>query len=114
MAWGTSLTLGYRTFIIPAYVLVCLVTCWAYLAGQLCRSAFASFTPVVATAVIILLAFGILAANVSREMWQQRSLFAGYARRWDEREQIIERAKTQGLTYAVVPGQSNWAALDEV
>jgi len=114
MAWGTSLTLGYRTFIIPAYVLVCLVTCWAYLAGQLCRSAFASFTPVVATAVIVLLAFGILAANVSREMWQQRSLFAGYARRWDEREQIIERAKTQGLTYAVVPGQSNWAALDEV
>ena len=111
MAWGTSLTLGYRTFIIPAYVLVCLATCWAYIAGQRCRSAFASFTPVV---LIVLLAFGILAANIGREMWQQRSAFAGYARRWDEREQIIERAKSQGLTYAVVPGQRNWAGLDEV
>ena len=114
MAWGTSLTLGYRTFIIPAYVLVCLITCWAYIAGRVCRGAFASFAPVVATSVIVLVVFGILAANISREMWQQRSLFAGYARRWDEREQIIKRAKSQALTYAVVPGQRNWAALDEV
>src|SRR6185369_4366305 len=85
MAWGTSLTLAYRTFIIPAYVLVCLVTCWAYIAGQVCRSAYVSFTPVLAIAVIVLLAFGILAANISREMWRQgRPLFIGYARRWDE------------------------------
>jgi len=114
MAWGTSLTLGYRTFIIPAYVLVCLVTCWAYIAG---RNFYVSFAPrAVATALplIVLLAFGILAANISREMWRQRSLFIGYARRWVEREEIIRRAKSQGLPYAVVPGQHNWAALDEV
>ena len=115
MAWATSLTLGYRTFIIPAYVLVCLVTCWAYIAGQVCRSAFVSFAPrAVALPLIILLAFGILAANISREMWRQRPLFIGYARRWDERDQIIRRAKSQSLPYAVVPEQHNWAALDEV
>lgn len=119
MAWGTSLTLAYRTFIIPAYVLVCIVTCWSYIAGQLCRSAYISFaqrTPAVATALplIVLLAFGILAANISREMWRQRSLFIGYARRWDEREQTIQRAKLQGLPYAVVLRQHNWAALDEI
>ena len=115
MAWATSLTLGYRTFIIPAYVLVCLVTCWAYIAGQVCRSAFVSFAPrAVALPLIILLAFGILAANISREMWRQRPLFIDYARRWDERDQIIRRAKSQSLPYAVVPEQHNWAALDEV
>jgi len=115
MAWATSLTLGYRTFIIPAYVLVCLVTCWAYIAGQVCRSAFVSFAPrAVALPLIILLAFGILAANISREMWRQRPLFIGYARRWDERDQIIRRAKSQSLPYAVIPEQHNWAALDEV
>ena len=119
MAWGTSLTLAYRTFIIPAYVLVCLLTCWAYIAGRVCRSAYVSFThriPVVATALplIVLLAFGILAANISREMWQLRSLFTGYARRWDEREQMIQRAKSQGLPYAVVLRQHNWGALEEI
>ncbi len=115
MAWGTSLTLAYRTFIIPAYVLVCLVTCWAYIAGQVCRSTYVSFTPVVAIAVIVLLAFGILAANISREMWrQQRPLFIGYARRWDEREQMIQRAKSQGLPYAQVLRQHNWGGLEEV
>jgi len=116
MAWGTSLVLAYRTFIIPAYVLVCLVTRWAYIAGQLTRSAFvADRTPVVAIAVIVLLAFGILAANISREMWQQqRPLFIGYAQRWDEREQMIQRAKSQGLPYAQVLRQHNWAGLEEV
>ena len=119
MAWGTSLTLAYRTFIIPAYVLVCLVICWSYIAGQLCRSAYVSFAqriPAVASALplIVLLAFGILAVNISREMWRQRSLFIGYARRWDEREQMIQRAKSQGLPYAVVLRQHNWAALDEI
>ena len=119
MAWGTSLTLAYRTFIIPAYVLVCLVTCWAYIAGRVCRSAYVSFTrrtPVVATALplIFLLAFGLLAAGISREMWQQRSLFTGYARRWDEREQMIRRAKSQGLPYALVLRQHNWGALEEI
>ena len=115
MAWGTSLTLAYRTFIIPAYILVCLVTCWGYILGQVCRSAYVSFTPVVAAAVIVLLAFGILAANISREMWQQqRPLFIGYARRWDEREQVIQRAKSQGLPYAQVLRQHNWGGLEEV
>ena len=113
MAWATSLTLGYRTFLIPAYVLVCLVTCWAYIAGQVCRNSHVSFAPT-ALPLIVLLAFGILAADISREMWRQRSLFIDYARRWDEREQIIRRAKSQGLPYAVVPEQHNWAALDEV
>jgi hypothetical protein len=116
MAWGTSLTLAFRTFIIPAYVFVCLVTCWGYIAGQVCRSAFADRIPAVATTLplIILLAFGIFAAGISREMWRQRSLFIGYARRWDEREEMIQRAKSQGLPYAVVLRQHNWAALDEI
>jgi len=116
MAWGTSLTLAFRTFIIPAYVLVGLVTCWGYIAGQVCRNAFADRIPAIATTLplIILLAFGILAAGISREMWQQRSLFTGYARRWDEREEMIQRAKSQGLSYAVVLRQHNWAALDEI
>src|SRR5215217_3150839 len=113
MAWATSLTLGYRTFLIPAYVLVCLVICWAYIAGQVCRNSHVSFAPT-ALPLIVLLAFGILAADISREMWRQRSLFIDYARRWDERDQIIRRAKSQGLPYAVVPEQHNWAALDEV
>jgi hypothetical protein len=47
-------------------------------------------------------------------MWRQRPLFIDYARRWDERDQIIRRAKSQSLPYAVVPEQHNWAALDEV
>jgi len=115
MAWGTSLTLAFRTFIIPAYVLVCLATCWGYIAGRACRNVYTSF-PAAATALplIVLLAFGILAASISREMWQQRSLFQGYARRWDERDQMIQRAKSQGLPYAVVLRQHNWAALDEI
>jgi hypothetical protein len=119
MAWGTSLTLAYRTFIIPAYVAVCVVTCWSYLAGRICRRAYASFahrTPTLATVlpVIGLLAFGVFAAKITREMWQLRPLFAGYAKRWDEREQTIQRAKSQGLPYAVVLRQHNWAALDEI
>ena len=116
MAWGTSLTLAYRTFIIPAYVLVCLVTSWAYIAGQLSRRAsFSDRTPVVATAVIVLLAFGIFAASMSRKTWRrQRALFIGYARRWDERDQMIQRAKSQGLPYAQVLRQHNWGGLEEV
>ena len=119
MAWGTSLILAYRTFLIPAYVLVCLVTCWAYLAGRACRNVYVLFahrTPAVATALplIVLLAFGILVANISREMWQRRSLFTGYARRWDERDEMIQRAKSQGLPYALVLRQHNWAALEEI
>jgi uncharacterized protein DUF6056 len=119
MAWGTSLTLAYRTFIIPAYVLVCFVICWSYVAGRVCRSAYGSFAhraPAVATALplIALLAFGVFAARITRDMWQLRPLFAGYARRWDEREQTTQRAKAQGLPYAVVLRQHNWAALDEI
>jgi len=113
MAWATSLTLGYRTFIIPTYVLVCLATCWACIAGQVCRSSYVSIAAP-AVALIVLPAFGLLAVNTSREMWRQRPLFIDYARRWDERDQIIRRAKSQSLPYAVVPEQHNWAALDEV
>ena len=113
MAWATSLTLGYRTFIIPAYVLVCLATCWACIAGQVCRSSYVSIAAP-AVALIVLPAFGLLAVTTSREMWRQRPLFIDYARRWDERDQIIRRAKSQSLPYAVVPEQHNWAALDEV
>ena len=117
MAWGTSLTLAYRTFIIPAYVAVCVLTCWAYIAGRVCRDAYASFahrTPAVALPLVGLLAFGVFAAKITREMWQLQPLFAGYARRWDEREQTIQRAKSQGLPYAFVRRQHNWAALDEI
>ena len=119
MAWGTSLTLAYRTLIIPAYVLVSVVTCWSYIAGRECRNVYrllASRSPAVAITLPIvgLLAFGVLAANITREMWQQRSIFAGYARRWDEREQTIKQAKSQGLPYAVVLRQHNWAALEEL
>ena len=119
MAWGTSLPLAYRTLIIPAYALVCLVTYWSYIAGQACRRAYlllAARAPVVATALplVALLAFGFFAANISREMWQRRSIFAGYARRVDEREQTIQQAKSQGLPYAVVLRQHNWAALEEI
>jgi hypothetical protein len=119
MAWGTSLTLAYRTFIIPAYVAVCVVTCWSYIGGRVCRGAYASFahrTPALASVlpVIGLLAFGVFAAKVTREMWQLRPLFVEYAKRWDEQEQTIQRAKSQGLPYAVVLPQHNWAALDEI
>lgn len=119
MAWATSLILAYRTLIIPTYVLVCLVSCWAFIAGRACGSGYALFarrTPVIAaTAPLLgLLTFGAFAAYISREMWQLRSTYAGYARVWDEREQLIQRAKSQGLSYAVVYRLHNWAALDEV
>lgn len=119
MAWATSQNLAYRTLIIPAYVLVCLVVCWAYIAGQVCRNAYILFAhraPTIATALPLvgLLAFGVLAAKITHEMLQQRSTFAGYARRLDEREQMIQHAKTQGLPYAVVLRQHNWAALEEI
>lgn len=119
MAWGTSLTLAYRTLIIPAYALVSLVICWAYIAGRVCRGFYVLFarrTPTVATALALvgLLAFGVFAAKLSREMWRLRPTFVAYAQRWDEREQMIQRAKSQGMPYAVVLRQHNWAALDEI
>src|SRR4029079_851510 len=61
-----------------------------------------------------LLAFGIVAANVTREMWQSRTTFAEYARSWDERDQLIQRAKSQGQSYVVVRQLHNWAELDEI
>src|SRR6185436_19904623 len=98
MAWGTSLTLAHRTFIIPAYVLVCLTSCWAYIAGRACSNAYMLFqsrTPAVATILLLvgLLAFGIVAAGITREMWQHRASFVEYAQEWDEREQMIQLAK---------------------
>ena len=119
MAWGTSLTLAHRTFIIPAYILVCVTTCWTYIAGGLCRNAYVrlrSRTPAVVTALPLvgLLAFGIIAASITREMWGRRGTFAEYAQRWYEREQMIQRAKSQGLPYAVVRQLHNSAQLDEI
>ena len=112
MAWGTSLTLAHRTFIIPTYLLVCLTTCWAYIGGRLCRNINLRVPAVVTT--LVLLAFGIVAANSARELWQHRGTFADYAQRWDEREQLIQRAKSQGQSYAVVHQLHNWAELDEI
>jgi hypothetical protein len=119
MAWATSLTLNYRTMIIPAYLLVCLVMCWAYIAGQVCCSGYVLFarrTPAVATVLPLvgLLTFGVFAAKISREMWHLRPTFIAYAQQWDERDQMIQRAKSQGLPYAVVARLHNWAALEEL
>jgi hypothetical protein len=117
MAWATASTLNYRTMIIPAYVLVSLVICWAYIAGQVCcggYSLFAHRTPASVLPLVGLLAFGIFAAKVSRDMWQLRPAFIAYAQLWDERDQTIQRSKSQGLPYAVVARLHNWAALEEL
>jgi hypothetical protein len=119
MAWATALTLNYRTMIIPAYLLVSLVICWAYIAGQVCRSGYVWFarrTPALATLLPLvgLLTFGVFAARISRDMWHLRSTFIAYAQLWDERDQMIKRAKSQGLPYAVVARLHNWAALEEL
>jgi hypothetical protein len=119
MAWGTSLTLAHRTFIIPAYILVCLTTSWAYIAGRACRKVYLLLrarTPVIATMLPLIgvLLFGIVAAGVTREMWQRRASFANYARRWDEREEMIQLARSRGESYAVVRQLHNSAELDEI
>lgn len=119
MAWATAATLNYRTMIIPAYLLVSLVICWAYIAGEVCSSRYALFalrTPALATVLplIGLLAFGVFAAKITREMWRLRPAFIAYAQMWDERDQMIQRAKSQGLPYAVVAQLHNWAALEEL
>lgn len=119
MAWATASTLNYRTMIIPAYLLVSLVVCWAYIAGQVCRSGYDLFAlraPIVATVLPMaaLVTFGVFAARISREMWRLRPTFIAYAQRWDERDQMVQRAKSQGLSYAVVPRLHNWAALEEL
>lgn len=115
MAWGTSLTLAPRTFIVPAYVLVSLVACWSYLAGRVCRQRIASHT-ILATALLllVLVAFGLIAVNSSRKVWERRSAFAQYARDWDEREATIHRARSDGMRYAVVRRLQNSAQLDEI
>ncbi len=115
MAWGTSLLLAYRTLIIPAYVLVCLLACWAYIAGRVCY-AFVRRRSVLVTilSLLPLLAFGLFAANTGRKTWMLRSTFAEYAGNWDERERMIETAKSQGMPYAVVRRLHNWAALEEI
>ncbi|HEX5882940.1 MAG TPA: hypothetical protein VFY67_00210, partial [Pyrinomonadaceae bacterium] len=115
MAWGTSLLLAYRTLIIPAYVLVCLLACWAYIAGRVCY-AYVRRRSVLVTilSLLPLLAFGLFAANTGRKTWMLRSTFAEYAGNWDERERMIETAKSQGMPYAVVRRLHNWAALEEI
>ncbi len=112
MAWGTSLTLAHRTYIIPAYVLVCVLTCWGYVAGRV----FARRQSVLTTALsmIVLLAFGVVGANASRKMFKLGPTFAAYANDWEERERMIAAAKSQGLPYAVVRRLNNWGAIDEI
>ncbi|HET8782086.1 MAG TPA: DUF6056 family protein, partial [Pyrinomonadaceae bacterium] len=120
MAWGTSLPLANRTFIIPAYLLVCLVVCWAYLAGRLCRRSYHSFAPhlrMVATALPILtfVVFGLLAVSRSWQLLHQlRPSLAAYARESVARDQLIQSAKSQGLHYVVVPRLTHWTGLDEI
>jgi uncharacterized protein DUF6056 len=117
MAWATASTLNYRTMIIPAYVLVSLVICWAYIAGQVCCGGYALFahrTPASVLPLVGLLAFGVFAVKVSRDMWQLRPAFIAYAQLWDERDQTIQRSRSQGLPYAVVARLHNWAALEEL
>ncbi len=119
MAWGTSLTLANRTLIIPAYVLVCLVVCWAYLAGRLCRRSYHLFAPhrrALATAlpISIFVVFGLLAVSRSWQMLQLRPTLAAYAREWTNREHLIQSAKSQGLNYVVVPRLQHWTGLDEI
>jgi len=119
MAWATASTLNYRTMIIPAYVLVSLVICWSYIAGHVCSNLYVLFarrTPAVATVLplIGLLAFGVFVATITREMWKLRPAFIAYAQLWDERDQIIQRARWEGLPAAVVPRLHNWAALEEL
>ena len=114
MAYGTSLLLAFRTFIIPAYVLVCFLFCWTYVAGHAVCQLFAQRVWTAALSLIVLIAFGLFAAYTSLNIFWQRSTFANYARRWAEREQTIEQAKAQGLPAAVVLRQHNWAALDEI
>lgn len=112
MAWGTSLTLAYRTFIIPAYVLVCVLTALGYVAGRVfARSRSVSITSL---SLVVLLAFGLVAANASRKMLRLGATFAAYAKNWEERERMIATAKSQGLPYAVVRRLHNWAALEEI
>lgn len=119
MAWGTSLPLASRTLIIPAYVLVCLVVCWAYLAGRLCRRSYHSLVQhrrALATALPILtfVVFGLLAVSRSSQMLQLRPTLAAYAREWANRESLIQSAKSQGLNYVVVPQVVHWTGLDEI
>lgn len=119
MAWGTSLTLAHRTFIIPAYILVCLVMCWAYLAGLLSRRSYHLFSPhprILKTMLPILLVivFGLFAVIRSWQMLQLRPTLLAYALEWNNREQMIQRAKSQGLSYAVVPRLHHWTGLDEI
>jgi hypothetical protein len=117
MAWGTSLPLANRTFIIPVYLLVCLVVCWAYLAGLLCNRSLAPHPGIPATALPILtfVLFGLLAVTRSWHMLHQlRPTLVAYAREWTNREHLIQSAKSQGLNYVVVPRLQHWTGLDEI
>lgn len=47
-------------------------------------------------------------------MLQLRPTLLAYALEWNNREQMIQRAKSQGLSYAVVPRLHHWTGLDEI
>jgi hypothetical protein len=118
MAYATSLLLHFRTYIIPVYVLVVLSACWAYVAGSTCARALfssANLAPVsTVLAAVVFLAFGLLALERSRHMFELHTTFANYARAWDERDRIIKTAKAQGATYAIVRPLHNSATIDEI
>jgi len=117
MAWGTSLTLASRTFIIPVYLLVCLVVCWAYLAGRLCNLSLTRHLRILVTALSILtfVLFGLLAVTRSwNTLHQLRPSLVAYAHEWTDRDLLIQSAKSQGLNYVVVPRLQHWTGLDEI
>ena len=119
MAWGTSLTLANRTLIIPAYVLVCLVVCWAYIAGRLCRRPYYLFAPQLRALgttlpILTLVVFGLLAVSRSWQLLQLQPTLVAYARASADREQLIQSAKSQGQNYVVVPRLQHWSGLDEI
>ena len=115
MAYGTSLLLHYRTFIIPVYVLVLLTAYWAYVAGRVCATVFSNVRLMsTAVATIVFLAFALFALHTARKMFASRSSFASYAQAWDERDRTIKNAKAQGLTYVIVRPLHNSATIDEI
>lgn len=119
MAWGTSLTLAHRTFIIPTYVFACLLTLWAYIGGRIWSAAHQPFAERISAVaavlpLICLLGFGFITVYSSHKMWRSRSAFVAYAQSWDERDRQIQRARSQGMSYAIVRRLHNSAELDEI
>ena len=118
MAYGTSLLLHYRTYIVPVYVFVILTAFWSYVAGTVFAGMLRPFADrrLVSTVlpVVVFLGFGLYALQRARHEFALRATFADYARAWDERDRIIQTAKAQGATYAIVRPLHNSATIDEI